>query len=174
LPKRNPGKPVKKKGPLGEEWGISTTGISKDHMIGCFTEIIKESPSCIKSQDLINQLSAVERSRSGNISSDTFSDLFMASCFCAYARKMKATEIMPLINMGSVEFNKRRFDTFKSFINLNLSLDEKPKQDLLESNLVSTPQIEDEIEQLILDRENLKNKGNNVEQNIEEFFSPFL
>jgi len=32
---KNPGKKSSNK----EEWGISTTGVSKDHMIGCFTEM---------------------------------------------------------------------------------------------------------------------------------------
>ena len=142
-----------------KEWGVSTTGISKDHMIGCLTEIIKDEPLVIKSQGLINQLSAIERTRGGSISSDTFSDLFMAACFCAYVRKMKALEIMPLINLGKEKVMQNQFDNFNNFIKVNTNADEKRANPYI--------YVEDEIEQLIRTNDALQDTEN-------EYYSPFI
>jgi len=156
---KNPGKKTSNK----EEWGISTTGISKDHMIGCLTEVIKEYPGTIKSQELINQLSSIERTRGGSISSESFSDLFMASCFCAYARKMRAMEIMPLINMGRKAYVRQSFNTFKSFIEVNTNSAPEPENSI-------NPYIvaENEIDQLI------KIHDRNEDDMSGEYFSPFV
>jgi len=156
---KNPGR----KSSNREEWGISTTGISKDHMIGCFTEIIKENPTAIKSQELINQLSAIERTRGGSISSETFSDLFMASCFCAYARKMKAMEIMPLINIGREEVVKNKYDIFKSFVEVNTN-----KFQTTNDNINPYLHLEDEINQLVRINDQVQ-AGNDL-----EYCSPFM
>ncbi len=155
---KNPGKKISN----NEEWGISTTGISKDHMIGCLTEVIKENPDTIKSQELINQLSAIERTRGGSISSETFSDLFMASCFCAYARKMRAMEIMPLINMGKIESRNKSFEQFKSFIEINT----KNTEEKLPTDIDSYILAEKEIDQLVRAHDN--------NEKIDEYFSPFV
>jgi len=139
-------------------------------MIGCLTEIIKEDPSVIKSQSLINQMSAIERNRGGNISSDTFSDLFMGSCFCAYVRKMTAMEIMPLITLGRDTVDAAKTETFKSFINLNTNIVTPQEDENKKYNIYS----EQEIDQLmLLELERQKDKQNNGEQ-IDQYFSPFL
>ena len=157
---KNPGKQSSNK----EEWGISTTGISKDHMIGCLTEIIKEDPAVIKSQELINQLSSIERTRGGSISSETFSDLFMASCFCAYARKMKAIEIMPLINIGRKEVVKQKTELFRSFINSNVGNENIVETD---DNIDAFVYVDNEIEEMIKSRDN-------IGSSINDYYSPFL
>jgi hypothetical protein len=136
-------------------------------MIGCLTEIIKEDPSTIKSQDLINQMSAIERNRGGSISSETFSDLFMGSCFCAYVRKMKASEILPLINMGRNVYDAHRTDTMASFVNLNTNLLTTQE----EYNKLNNIYNEYEIEQLMFVE--LEKKNNNYQER-NEYFSPFL
>lgn len=152
------------KEPKAKEWGISTTGITKDLMIGCLTEIIKEEPLVIKSQHLINQLSAIERSRGGNISSDSFCDLFMASSFCAYVRKMKAIEILPLIQLGPDVVQAERYEMFKSSVSTN-SLQTKQQENF--DNLQ-----ENEIEQLmILD---LERNYNHNEDDILSYYSPLI
>jgi hypothetical protein len=155
------------KEPKSKEWGISTTGISKDMMIGCLTEIIKEDPSVIKSQDLINQMSAIERNRGGSISSETFSDLFMASCFNAYVRKMKASEILPQINMGKSVYDAHRIETLSSFVNLNTNI-VTPQE---EFNKLNNMYNEYEIEQLMLLE---LEKKNTYQGERDEYFSPFL
>lgn len=157
------------KEPKAKEWGISTTGISKDLMIGCLTEIIKENPSVIRSQSLINQLSAIERNRGGSISSDTFSDLFMASCFNAYVRKMRAIDIMPLITLGQTIVDSQRTETLRSFVNLNTNIITPQDQDRKQYNIFS----ESEIEQLMLvelEKKNSQTQNGDTDQ----FFSPFL
>lgn len=136
-------------------------------MIGCFTEIIKEDPSVIKSQDLINQMSAIERNRGGSISSETFSDLFMASCFVSYIRKMKALEIMPMINMGKSVYDAHRIETMASFVNLNTSIVTPQEEFNKQNNMFN----EYEIEQLMLldlEKKNTQQKYN------DDYFSPFL
>lgn len=84
-----------------EEFGIKTTGMSKPLMVGCFIESVKGNENCIKSQELINQISAIEKTSTGNIKSNHYSDLFMGACFCAYVRNKTAIEILPLIEGGN-------------------------------------------------------------------------
>jgi hypothetical protein len=156
--KKNPGQKNNNK----EEWGISTTGISKDLMIGCLVEILKEDPKVIKSQELINQLSGIERTRGGSISSESFSDLFMATCFAAYARKMRAMEIMPLITMGRKKFTQQKFNTFKDFIDINVG-DNTPDNPESISPYINA---EAEIDQLI--------RTHDQREDISEYFSPFV
>lgn len=160
------------KEPKAKEWGVATTGISKDMMIGCLTEILKENPKVIHSQSLINQMSAIERNRGGSISSDTFSDLFMASSFCAYVRKMKAMEIMPLINLGVDVVEGERTKLFQSFINLNTyTVTPTDANDISNNNIFN----ERELENLMLidtERHKRRFEDDNIER-IDEFFSPF-
>ena len=133
-------------------------------MIGCLTEVLKEDPSIIKSQELVNQISGIERNRGGSISSDTFSDLFMASCFCAYVRKMTAIDIMPQIALGTAVVESSRAETFTSFINLNTNLT-SPKRDV-QNNIYSEIEI-DQLMLVELDRRSQK-------QETTDYFSPFL
>jgi hypothetical protein len=102
-----------------KEPGIMTTGISKDMMIGCLKEAIDGNPKCIKSQELINQMSSIERSSAGTIRSNSFSDLFMAACFCAYTRKRKALEIMPMLNLSNREITNNFSTNMRELIGLS-------------------------------------------------------
>lgn len=102
-----------------KEPGLMTTGISKDMMIGCFKEILNDNPTCIKSQNLISQLSSIERRSSGSIGSEHFSDLFMATCFCAYTRKRKAMDIMPLLLYTNDQIETNHSNLMKDIISLS-------------------------------------------------------
>jgi len=112
--------------------GIKTTGMTKPLMIGCLLEYIKESSSGFKSQRLINQLSNIERTNSGTIRSSGYTDLFMASCFCAYVRNKKALEIMPIISMTDPsQYGEQQVNHFTSIIgigNINTIMKESKKQ----------------------------------------------
>jgi hypothetical protein len=99
--------------------GIYTSGISKDLMVGCFKEVITENPKCVKSRDLINQMSSIERSNSGTIRSQSFSDLFMATCFCAYTRKRRALDIMPLLMYSNKQLDYNFRTNMSELISLN-------------------------------------------------------
>jgi len=154
--------------PNAKDFGITTTGISKDLMIGCLTEVLKEDPTVIKSQILINQMSAIERNRGGSVSSDTFSDLFMSASFCAYVRRTKAIEIMPLITLGVNVVDAARIDTFKAFINTNTNLLSTQEQHNKDYNIFN----EDEINQLML--VDLERRNQSKEEKFEDYFSPFL
>jgi hypothetical protein len=71
------------------KYGITTSAKSKDQMVSIFYDYINESPALIHSTDLIEQLSVIEKKSNGSVSAKTgyHDDLFMASCFCAYAKK---------------------------------------------------------------------------------------
>ncbi|MFW6219376.1 MAG: LAGLIDADG family homing endonuclease [bacterium] len=99
--------------------GIKTTGISKEFMIGCFIEYLKENPASIKSQNLYDQLSSIERTHSGNIQSNTFTDMFMSACFCAMVRKRRALEIAPLLGMSNSKIQKDTADLYQNLIKMN-------------------------------------------------------
>ncbi len=89
------------KEPNSKEYGINTNAKTKELMIANLYDEIKNNPSIVKSETLIAQLSTIERGNSGTIASKSYSDLFMAACFCAYARKRKNLEIMPLLDYSS-------------------------------------------------------------------------
>jgi hypothetical protein len=94
----------------GIEYGIYTNSMSKSLMFGLLMGFIRENEKSIVSQDLVNQYSCIERTNSGLIRSTSYSDLAMASCFCAYVRQIKSIDIMPLIEKENNElvndFNK--------------------------------------------------------------------
>ena len=96
------------------KYGISTTGLSKPLMIGCFQECIRENPTGVKSKDLINQCSNIEKTNTNAIKATGYSDLFMASCFCALTRKQRALDIMPQIQYSAEELEERFMNTVKS------------------------------------------------------------
>jgi hypothetical protein len=125
-----------------KEYGISTTGVSKDLIIGCLIENFKENPKGIKSQDLINQISSIERTRGGNIASTSFSDLFMAASFCAYVRKMKAIDILPIIKVGAEQYQNQLVETYRSLLTTEADYN------LEDGNVLST-NYDDEIDKLI-------------------------
>ena len=79
--------------------GINTNSRTKDLMIGFFNSFIIDNPECIHSSKLIDEINVIERKSNGSISAQTghHDDLFMASCFCAYVKKIANLEISPFI-----------------------------------------------------------------------------
>lgn len=108
--------------------GISTTGISKEFMIGQFIEFLNENPKGIKSKKLYNQLSSIEKTHSGNIQSKNFTDMFMAACFCAMVRKKKALEIGPLLGISNDQLNNDNRIILQNIIQMN-----NPKNNIIKS-----------------------------------------
>ena len=90
-----------------DEYGIKTTGLTKPLMVGCLIEYVNNDPECIKSKQLITQFSSIQKTQTGSIKSSSYSDLFMACCFCALARSKKAIEIMPLISFTNQELEQK-------------------------------------------------------------------
>lgn len=116
--------------------GISTSSKSKDTMISLFYDYINHNPSNIKSSDLINQLSIIEKKPNGSISSKSGhnDDLFMASCFCAYVKKMTILEIEPLLNYSQEEISKE-----EEYLISNMSYSNFDKDD----SILKTPVFKD-------------------------------
>jgi hypothetical protein len=56
------------------EYGINTNSRTKELMISLLYDALKDQPSRLKSQDLIGQLSSIQRSNRGTIRSSSFSD----------------------------------------------------------------------------------------------------
>ena len=96
------------------EVGIKTTGMTKPLMAGCLVETINENAKGFKSHDLVNQFGSIEKSSTGTIRGSSYSDLFMAACFCAYTRKRKAIDIMPQIQYTNKQLQTQLLDTIKS------------------------------------------------------------
>jgi hypothetical protein len=96
------------------EYGINTNTRTKELMVSLLYDALKDTPSRIKSQDLIGQMSAIQRSNRGTIRSSGFSDMFMACCFCAYVRKMTELQILPLLDFSNVQISQNFFNTIKS------------------------------------------------------------
>ncbi len=96
------------------EVGIKTTGMTKPLMAGCLVETINENPAGFKSRELVNQFGTIEKTNTGTIRGTSYSDLFMAACFCAYTRKRKAMDIMPKIQFSNQELQSQLLDTVKS------------------------------------------------------------
>lgn len=90
------------------EFGISTTGKSKELMVSLFYDHINQNPQCLKSQNLIAQLATIQRSNRGTIKASGFSDMFMSGSFCAYVRNRTYLDILPLLGQS----NKQVQDTF--------------------------------------------------------------
>lgn len=109
--------------------GIKTTGISKEFMIGCFIEYLKENPAAIKSQKLYDQLSSIERTVSGNIQSNNFTDMFMACCFCAMVRKKKALDIAPLLGISNEKISNDNMSLYHNLIKMNNPKNNLSKKD---------------------------------------------
>lgn len=95
------------------EYGITTVSRSKDQMISLIYEALTENPHGIHSSELISQLSVIEKKSNGTVSaaSGHHDDLFMASAFCAYIKKMQFLEIEPLIQSEPEKYKARQEDT---------------------------------------------------------------
>jgi len=91
-----------------DEFGISTTGQSKELMVSLFYDHINQNPGCLKSQNLIAQLGTIQRSNRGTVKGSGYSDMFMSGSFCAYVRNKTYLDILPLLGQS----NKQVQDTF--------------------------------------------------------------
>jgi hypothetical protein len=105
---------VDKTGNLKHELGIKTTGLTKPLMVGCLVECINENILGFKSRNLINQFGTIEKTNSGTIRSNSVTDLFMASCFCAFTRKRRAMEIMPQIQFTNQQIQVQILKTVQT------------------------------------------------------------
>lgn len=88
--------------------GLNTNSRSKDVMVSLFYDYINKFPENIRSSDLINQLSIIEKRQNGSVGAKQgqHDDLFMSSAFCAYIKKMTLLEIEPLLTYTKEELNK--------------------------------------------------------------------
>ena len=105
-----PGQPIDMQ---DHEWGINTNTRTKELMVSLLYDLLKEDPSRLKSQDLIAQMSSIQRSNRGTIRSSGYSDMFMSSCFCAYGRKMTELQILPLLDYSNVQISQNFFQSIK-------------------------------------------------------------
>lgn len=138
-----------KKGNYEDLPGVKTTGLTKPLMVGCLIEYVKDNPEGIKSRQLINQFSSIERKAGGGIKATGYSDLFMASCFAAYVRSEKALEILPLIKFSNQEIQDNFMGNIKTIAGLS-----DPKaglrrpQEKFEHDEVVTPYDEAELDRI--------------------------
>ena len=121
----------------GKNYGTKTS--SKDLkilMFGLVQENINEFPDCIHSEDLINEFSSIIQTSTGAIKPQegTFSDLAMATCFCAIARKFKLLEILPLIEKTNKEIEDDLLEQI-SFITKTMDLKQGRKEKFKNSGI---------------------------------------
>ena len=81
--------------------GILTTSKTKPLMVSSMYDAILKDPSRIKSKNLINQLSVIERSAAGTVAAQRGSndDLWMASCFASYVHNLSELEFAHKIGL---------------------------------------------------------------------------
>lgn len=96
------------------EYGINTNSRTKELMVSLLYDALKDLPTRIKSQDLIGQMSSIQRSNRGTIRTSGFSDMFMAASFCAYVRKMTELQILPLLDYSNVQISQNFFNSIKT------------------------------------------------------------
>lgn len=116
-----------------EQYGIKTTGMTKPLMIGIIIEFLQEKEIEIKSSDLVSQFGCIERSPGGTIKATSYSDLFMATCFCSYVRRKKAIDIMPLVERTQRELDNKFFKNIKTVTSLMNPRISRPKTGLSQS-----------------------------------------
>ena len=59
----------------------------------------------------------------------------MATCFCAYVRKMKELEILPLLSYGNKDVNQSNFDAIRGLIEATSSLN-YAKQEIIRNDFI--------------------------------------
>lgn len=124
------------------KYGINTNMKTKDQMISILYDYINSEPKLIKSSELINQLSIIEKRSNGGVSAKHghHDDLFMASCLCAYAKKKTILD-----------------PTYSTLDKLTLSKSRKEEEMLLNSILVnSAPRKLHDLDVFASERELLK------------------
>ena len=136
-------------GKHSDQYGTKTTGLTKPLMVGCLIEFLNDNPQVqkIKSKELIGQFGTIERTNSGTIRSTGYSDLFMATCFCAYLRKKKALEILPMVHTDPQEYENKLVNEFKQIISLsNPKIDNSKQLTTLDDALMGYMYENDDIE----------------------------
>lgn len=98
------------------QWGISTNAKTKPIMISEAYYHINNTPQYFHSQDLVSQLNSLERNNAGQVSSRSYTDMFMATCFCAYVRKMKELDILPQLQYDPKEVMEDNFKSLQTII----------------------------------------------------------
>jgi len=109
---------VDKKGNVNK-YGINTNVRTKDLMVAELYGFVNGGPQFFHSQNLVDQLHAIERNNAGQITSSSYTDAFMAACFCAYTRKMKTLEILPLLSYSNDEVQKEYLNTMENLIEMS-------------------------------------------------------
>lgn len=101
--------------------GINTNSKVKPTMISFFYDLVTQNPQLLKSEALINQLNLIERKSNGTISSKSggHDDLFMASCLCAYVKKISVLEYEPLLGLSAHLQNQQNINKIKGAIRLH-------------------------------------------------------
>lgn len=117
-----------------KDYGINTNNKTKDLMISFLYELITETPSCVKSNELIGQLHTIERTNGGIVSSRSFSDMFMAACMAAYGRKMTLLDIMPKLTFSNAQLENQ----LKEHVKLISTL-ANPRMDFENNSNIITP-----------------------------------
>ncbi len=105
------------------KYGIYTNVKTKDQMVSIFYDYVVTDPELIYSNDLINQLSIIEKKSNGSVAAKYghHDDLFMASCFCAYVKKKTITN-PTYSTIDSVKSNIRQLDKEDEFLVNNILL----------------------------------------------------
>jgi hypothetical protein len=102
-----------------DEPGINTNSKTKELEVAAFLEYYGENPRIIRSRRLLDQMSAVYRTYAGTVKSDSYTDLFMAACFCAYTRKKTHLKILPLLEVSVEEYMKNEEEIIKMNLKMN-------------------------------------------------------
>lgn len=89
--------------------GINTNAQSKPIMVSAMYDKIVEGPHIINSSSLINQLSVIEKRANGSVAAQrgAHDDLFMASSFCAYVKKISSLEFDSKIGLTSKQIKAK-------------------------------------------------------------------
>jgi hypothetical protein len=135
----------------GKTYGTKTSSKEmKALMFGLVQENINQFKNIIKSEELIDEFSSIIQTSVGTIKPQegTFSDLAMATCFCAIARKFKLLEILPLIEKTNVEIEDELLDRI-NYITNAMDL----KQGIKENKLRNSG-IANEIEEKLSNKKN--------------------
>ena len=130
------------------EYGINTNSRTKELMVSLLYDYVKDQPQCLKSQDFIAQMSTIQRTNRGTISSTSFSDMFMAASFCAYVRKMTVLEILPLLNFSNDQIQQNFFNSIKTaaeMMNTKLLISDSQKPGSFLDNMVIRSVQEDNM-----------------------------
>lgn len=101
------------------EPGITTTGKTKELEVAAFLDYYNQNPKIIRSRRLLDQMSAIYRTYAGTIKSDSYTDLFMAACFCAYTRKKTYLKILPMLDIPQEEYVKNEEEVIKMNLKMN-------------------------------------------------------